>query len=76
MGVNGFFSNEVNSLWTGILLLFITYPFLIMIELNIGHALVALFIFILILYQVFADGFISMVCRNYNVGYDVTNSPM
>lgn len=64
MGINSFFTNDVNTLWTGILLLFLTYPLLALIELNIGHRLVAYFIIMLIFYQQFAGGFQELICYN------------
>jgi hypothetical protein len=71
MGINSFFTNNVNTIWTGILLLILTYPLLALIELNIGHRLVAYFIIVLIFYNEFAGGFQELICYN-----DFTNSSL
>ena len=73
MGVNSFFNSPENSIVAGIIMLLINYPLLMMIEMNIGHAYLAYFILVLILYQPFAFLYQKLVCynsTNANVGLD------
>ena len=64
MGVNSFFDTPANTMILGIIMLLINYPLLMMIEINIGHAYLAYFILVLILYHPFAVLFQKLVCYN------------
>ena len=64
MGVNSFFNTDFNNLAVGLIMLLLGYPLLALIELNVGHALVAYFILVLIFYQTFSAGFKNLVCKN------------
>jgi len=64
MGVNSFFDTPENTIAFGIIMLLINYPLLMMIEMNIGHAYLAYFILVLILYQPFARLYQKLVCYN------------
>jgi len=64
MGVNSFFDTSYNPLVIGIIMVIIGYPLLALIELNVGHALTAYFILVLIFYRTFAGGFQRLVCKN------------
>jgi hypothetical protein len=68
MGVNSFFDTDYNPLAVGIIMVLIGYPLLALIELNVGHALVAYFILVLIFYRAFAEGFQKLVCMNITWG--------
>jgi hypothetical protein len=73
MGVNSFFNTDYNHLAVGIIMVLIGYPLLALIELNVGHALVAYFILVLIFYQAFAEGFQNLVCMNSTWGSNSLN---
>lgn len=64
MGVNSFFDTPENSIAVGIIMLLINYPLLMMIEMNIGHAYLAYFILVLLLYHPFAILYQTLVCYN------------
>jgi hypothetical protein len=64
IGINSFFNTEYNSIWVGLVMLLVGYPLLALIELNIGHALLAYFILALIFYQTFSAPFQDLVCKN------------
>ena len=70
MGVNSFFDTDFgNSITVGIIFLLINYPLLMMIEMNIGHAYLAYFIIVLMLYKPFAIEYQKIVCYNRTSGY-------
>jgi len=76
MGVNSFFNTPANSFALGIIMLLINYPLLMMIEMNIGHAYLAYFILVLILYHPFASLYQILVCYNStNADTSFVNSP-
>lgn len=62
MGVNSFYNINGNSTATGIIMLLINYPLLMLIETKIGHAYLAYFIIVLLLYSSFAKEFRQLVC--------------
>lgn len=64
MGVNSLFDTSKNNMVIGIIMILINYPLLMMIEMNIGHAYLAYFILVLILYNPFAILFQKLVCYN------------
>ena len=59
MGVNSFLDN----MSVGIIYILISYPLLMIIEMNIGHVHIAYFIIVLILYSSFATNFQQLVCK-------------
>ncbi len=70
MGVNSFFDTDFgNSMTVGIIFLLINYPLLMMIEMNIGHACLAYFIIVLMLYHPFSIQYQNLVCYNRTWGY-------
>lgn len=76
IGVNSFFDTPDNTMILGIIMLLINYPLLMLIEMNIGHAYLAYFILVLILYHPFAILYQKLVCYNStyaNAG--LANSP-
>lgn len=76
MGVNSFFDTPANSFALGIIMLLINYPLLMMIEMNIGHAYLAYFILVLILYNPFAILYKTLVCYNStNADTSLVNAP-
>lgn len=64
MGINSLFDISGNSIVVGIIMILINYPLLMIIEMNIGHAYLAYFIIVLILYKSFAISYQTLVCYN------------
>jgi hypothetical protein len=64
IGINGFIMNGLPH----ILFFILTYICLALIELNIGHIAVLLFLIILLMFQFFIGGFSNAICENIKYG--------
>jgi uncharacterized membrane protein YecN with MAPEG domain len=75
MGVNSLIELPDNPVWAGVIMLIFGYLILALIELNIGHSLVAYFILVLILYNSFSNGYQDLICSNIASYNSLDKSP-